>query len=309
MKPKVTVIGAGNVGAQCAYRLAQKEIADIVLLDVVEGLPQGKALDMMQAGAVEGFASHILGTNRYEDAKDSNVVVITAGLARKPGMSRDDLIIKNAEIMKEVVKNIVKFSPHSIILVVTNPLDVMTYYALKVSGFPKNRVMGMAPLLDSARMQCFIAQTTKASVKEIYAEVLGSHGDQMVPVPRLSTVDDRPLTEFLTREQIDHIIQKTRDGGAEIVSLLKTGSAYYAPGSAAARMVESIIKDKKEVIGTCCYLNGEFGISDVCLGVPAKLGRSGVENIIEIDLAVEEKNALQKAAEAVKKLLPLLKMG
>jgi len=309
MKPKVTVIGAGNVGAQCAYRLAQKEIADIVLLDVVEGLPQGKALDMMQAGAVEGFASHILGTNHYEDTKDSSVIVITAGLPRKPGMSRDDLIIKNAQIMKDIVTNVVKFSPHSILHVVTNPLDVMTYYALKLSNFPETRVMGMAPLLDAARMQYFIAQTTKVSVKEIYAEVLGSHGDQMVPVPRLSTVDDRPLTEFLTQEQIDHIIQKTRDGGAEIVSLLKTGSAYYAPGSAAAKMVESIIKDKKEVIGTCCYLEGEYGISGVCLGVPAKLGKNGIEEIIEIELSNEEKAALQKAAEAVKKLLPLLKMG
>ena len=306
MKSKVTIIGAGNVGAQCAYRLAQKEIADVVLLDVVEGLPQGKALDMMQAGAIEGFASRILGTNHYEDTKDSNVVVITAGLARKPGMSRDDLIIKNTEIMRESVKNIVKFSPHSIILVVTNPLDVMTYYALKLSNFPKNRVMGMAPLLDSARMQYFISQTLKVSVKEVYAEVLGSHGDQMVPIPRFSTVDERPITELLSEEQIGHIIQKTRDGGAEIVGLLKTGSAYYAPGSSAAKMVEAVVKDKKEVIGTCCYLEGQFGISDVCLGVPAKLGKNGIEEIVEIDLSEEEKSALQKAAQEVKKIHPLL---
>lgn len=307
MKPKVTVIGAGNVGAQCAYRLAQKEVGNIVLLDVVEGLPQGKALDMSQAGAVDNFDSAITGTDRYEDTKDSSVVVITAGLARKPGMSRDDLIIKNAGIIKGVVENVVKFSPHAILLIVTNPLDVMTYYAMKVSGFPKSRVLGMAPLLDAARMQYFIAQALKIPIKDVYAEVLGSHGDLMVPVPRLSTVKGKPITELMTAEQIRHIVDRTTNGGAEIVALLKTGSAYYAPGSAAARMAEAIVKDKKEVINSCCYLSGQFGIKDVCLGVPARLGKNGVEEIVEIELTGEEKGALQKAAEAVKSLNPLLK--
>jgi malate dehydrogenase len=306
MKPKVTVIGAGNVGAQCAYRLAQKEVGNIVLLDVVEGLPQGKALDMSQAGAVDNFDPVITGTDRYEDTKDSSVVVITAGLARKPGMSRDDLIIKNAGIIKGVVENVVKFSPHAILLIVTNPLDVMTYYALRISGFPDNRVLGMAPLLDAARMQYFIAQTLKVPIKDVYAEVLGSHGDLMVPVPRLSTVKGKPITELLTPEQIKHVVDKTTSGGAEIVALLKTGSAYYAPGSAAARMAEAIIKDKKEVINSCCYLSGQFGINDVCLGVPARLGKNGIEEIIEIELTAEEKASLRKAGEAVRALYPLL---
>ena len=223
MKAKITVVGAGNVGAQCVYRLAQREVGDLVLLDIVEGLPQGKALDMMQAGAAEGFTAHITGTNHYEETKDSNLVVVTAGLARKPGMSRDDLITKNAEIVGMVIKNIVKYSPHAILLMVTNPLDVMTYHALKVSGSPPHRVLGMAPLLDSARMTYFIAQILKVPIKEIYAEVLGSHGDLMVPVARLSTVSGKPLTEVMTAEQIKHIVQKTRDGGAEIVGLLKSG--------------------------------------------------------------------------------------
>jgi len=309
MQTKISVIGAGNVGAQCAYRLAQKEIGEIVLLDVVEGLPQGKALDMSQAGSVDNFHATIHGTNNYADTKDSSVVVITAGLARKPGMSRDDLVIKNAAIIKDTVNKILKYSPQAILLLVTNPLDVMTYYALKLSGFPKNRVMGMAPLLDAARMQFFIAQTLKVSTKEVYAEVLGSHGDLMVPIPRLSTVKGKPITELLSPEQIEQIVQKTKNGGAEIVALLKTGSAYYAPGSAAAHMVESIVRDKKEVIGTCCYLNGEFGIQDVCLGVPAKLGKNGIEEIRHIELLKEEQVALQKAAEAVKNLFHLLPQG
>ena len=302
MRSKITVVGAGNVGAQCAYRLAQKEVAEVILLDVIEGIPQGKALDMSQAGSVDGFSVRINGTNRYEDTKDSSVVVITAGLARKPGMSRDDLILKNAAIMKNVVENVIKFSPNSILLIVTNPLDVMTYYALKISGFPKNRVLGMAPLLDAARMQYFIAQTLKVSQKEVYAEVLGSHGDLMVPVPRLSTVSGKPITELLSPEQINRIIEKTTNGGAEIVSLLKTGSAYYAPGSAAAKMAEAILRDKKEVIGSCCYLSGQFGISDVCLGVPARLGKNGIEAIVELKLNEDERVALKKAADSVKSL-------
>jgi len=308
MRPKVTVIGAGNVGAQCAYRLAQRNIADVFLIDVVEGLPQGKALDMSQAGSIDGFDSHLIGTNKYEDTKDSSVAVITAGLARKPGMSRDDLIIKNAAILKDVVNNIIKHSPHAILLIVTNPLDVMTYYALKISGLPKNKVLGMAPLLDAARMQYFIAQALKVSVKDVYAEVLGSHGDLMVPIPRLSTAKGKPITELLTSEQIKQIIDRTVNGGAEIVNLLKTGSAYYAPGSAAAKMTEAIINDSKTVINSCVYLSGQYGISDVCLGVPAKLGKNGVEEIIEIELTGKENTALQKAAGAVSSLFPILKL-
>jgi malate dehydrogenase len=305
---KLSVIGAGNVGAQCAYRAAQKNLGEIVLLDVIEGIPQGKALDMMQAGSIEGFSAKITGSNDYKDTKGSEVVVITAGLARKPGMSRDDLILKNAEIMRSIVSPVVEYSPNCILLIVTNPLDVMTYYAYRLSGFDSKKVVGMAPLLDSARMQYFISRELNCSVSDVYAEVLGSHGDLMVPVPRLSTVKGKPITELLTSEQINNIVKKTKDGGAEIVSLLKTGSAYYAPGSAAARMAESIMKDKKDVIGTCCYLNGEYDITNVYLGAPAKLGRVGVEKIIEIELLEKEKNALQAAAKSVKELcekLPL----
>jgi len=307
MKPKVTVVGAGNVGAQCAYRLAQREVADIVLIDIIEGVPQGKALDMSQSASVEGFNSTILGTNNYEDTKDSAVVVVTAGLPRKPGMTREDLISKNAAITKSVLENVIKYSPNSVILMVANPLDILTYYALRVTQFPPQRILGMAPLLDAARMCYFIAQAAKVSIKDVYAEVLGSHGDLMVPVPRLSTIKGKPITEILSTEQIKHIVDKTTNGGAQIVNFLKTGSAFYAPGAAAARMAESIVKDKKEVIGTCCYLTGQFGIKDVCLGVPAKLGKNGVEEIVEIDLTVEEKAALQKAAASVKSLYPLLK--
>lgn len=306
MRKKISVIGAGNVGAQCAYRLAQREVGDVVLVDVVEGLPQGKALDMSQAGAIDGFSVSVTGTNNYEETKDSQVVVITAGLARKPGMSRDDLINKNAGIMKGVVENVVKYSPNSILLIVTNPLDVMTYYAMKVSGFPQNRVLGMAPLLDAARMQYFIAQTLKTPIGEVYAEVMGSHGDLMVPVPRLSTVKGKPITELMTPEQVKQVVDKTTNGGAEIVNLLKTGSAYYAPGSAAARMAEAIVKDEKIVINSCCYLTGQYGISDVCLGVPARLGKNGVEEIVEVSLTEEEKLYLQKAGQAIKELTRIL---
>jgi len=305
---KISVIGAGNVGAECAFSAAQRKLGEIVLLDIIEGIPQGKALDMMQAGAVLGFHANILGTNDYKDTKGSDVVVITAGLARKPGMSRDDLILKNAEIMSSIIKPIVEYSPNCIFIIVTNPLDVMTYYAYRLSGFDPRRVMGMAPLLDASRMQYFISKNLNCSVEDIYAEVLGSHGDLMVPIPRLSTVKGKPITELLTVEQVENIVKKTKDGGAEIVALLKTGSAYYAPGSAATRMAESVTKDKKEVIGTCCYLNGQYDLKDVYIGVPARLGRSGVEGIIEIELTESEKTALHAAAKSVKELcekLPL----
>src|SRR3989338_5683774 len=306
MKPKITVVGAGNVGAQCAFRLAQRDIASVVLLDVIEGVPQGKALDMSQAGAIDNFEARVAGTNDYGDTHGYDVVVITAGLARKPGMSRDDLISKNAEIMKGVVTNVVKHSPKAILLIVTNPLDVMTYYALRISNFPPNRVLGMAPLLDTARMQYFIAKTLNVSIKDVYAEVMGSHGDLMVPVPRLSTVKGKPITELMSPEQVKSIVDKTTNGGAEIVALLKTGSAYYAPGSAAARMAEAIVMDKKMVINSCCYLYVHFLIKNVCLGVPVRLGKNGIEEIVEIDLSAEEKTALQNAAQAVKKLFPVL---
>lgn len=305
-KPKISVIGAGNVGAQCAYRLAQRQAGEIVLLDVVEGLPQGKALDMSQAGALDGFDVSVTGTNQYEDTKGSHVVIITAGLARKPGMSRDDLIHKNAEIMEGVVNSVIKHSPNAILLIVTNPLDVMTYYAQKISGFPANRVLGMAPLLDAARMRYFIAQTLKVPISQVYAEVMGSHGDLMVPVPRLSTVNGKPIAKLLTPEQVKLIVEKTTNGGAEIVALLKTGSAYYAPGSAAARMAEAIVKDEKIVINSCCRLTGQYGIQDVCLGVPARLGKNGVEEIVELELTSEEMVILKKAAQAVKALCSVL---
>jgi malate dehydrogenase len=306
MKNKITVVGAGNVGAQCAYRLAQREVAEVVLIDVVDGLPQGKALDMAQAGAIDGFSLPLKGTNDYAETTNSQVIVITAGLARKPGMSRDDLIGKNAGIMSSVVEQAIKYSPQAVLLIVTNPLDVMTYHALRVSGFPKNRVVGMAPLLDAARMQYFIAQAAKVSIQEVYAEVMGSHGDLMVPVPRLSTIKGKPLLASLSAEQIKLIVDKTTNGGAEIVALLKSGSAYYAPGSAAARMAEAIVKDKKELINSCCYLTGEYGLSAVALGVPARLGKNGIEEIVKLELTKEELAALHNAAQAVKTLYSAL---
>lgn len=303
---KITVVGAGNVGAQCVYRLAQKGFSDLVLIDVVDGLPQGKALDIMQAGAVDGFSAKIKGTNKYADTIDSDVVVITAGLARKPGMSRDDLIAKNAEITKSVVSQIAGHSPNAVLIIVTNPLDVMTYYALKISGFKPNKVVGMAPLLDTARMQYFIAEALNVPITEVYAEVLGSHGDLMVPVPSLSTVKGKPITNLLTPEQVQNIVQRTKDGGAEIVKYLKTGSAYYAPGSSAADMAEAVALDKKKVISSCCYLSGQYGLSDIYVGVPARLGKPGVTEIIELPLAQSEKDLLHASAQSVKKLCEIL---
>lgn len=302
MPAKITVVGAGNVGAQCLYRLAQKGFENLVLIDIVDGLPQGKALDMMQAGAVDQFSSHIKGTNDYKDTKNSDVVVITAGLARKPGMSRDDLIAKNAAILSSIVKPIVSYSPNAVLIIVTNPLDAMTYYAYKASGFPASRVIGMAPLLDAARMQVFIAEMLHVPLKEVYAEVLGSHGDLMVPLPRLSTVSGKPITERLTAEQVAAIVQRTKDGGAEIVKYLKTGSAYYAPGSSAAAMAEAVALGSNKVINSCCYLSGQYGLSDVYLGVPAKLGKGGVVEIVEIKLTPEEQQMLTHSAKAVKEL-------
>lgn len=300
MMPKVSVIGAGNVGAEAARRLLEKELANIVLLDILEGIPQGKALDMLQAGPLVGYNSKILGTNDYADTENSNMVIVTAGLARKPGMSRDDLLQKNADITRTVINNIKKYSPDSIILIVTNPLDTMTYLAWKTSGFPANRVLGMAPLLDAGRMATFIAMELKTEVARVKTMVLGTHGDLMVPVPSQTTVAGKPISELLSKEKIEQIIERTRKGGAEIVSCLKTGSAYYAPGAAAACMVECMLKDKKEIIPSSVLADGQYGLNDLYIGLPAKLGKNGVEEIVEIDLTPQEKRSLQKSAEAIK---------
>jgi malate dehydrogenase len=300
MKPKISVIGAGNVGAEVARRLAEKNLADIVLLDVLEGIPQGKALDMLQSGPIVGFSSQIVGTNDYSEIKDSQILVVTAGLARKPGMSRDDLLAKNAEIVKSVIEKIKNLAKDSIILMITNPLDSMTYLAWKVSGFETKRVLGMAPLLDAARMVAFIAMELKVPVTEVKAMVLGTHGDLMVAVPSQTTVSGKPITGLLPKDKIGQIVERTRKGGAEIVSFLKSGSAYYAPSAAAAYMVESILKDKKNVIPSSVFAQGEYGLKDLYIGLPAKLGKNGVEKIIEIELTKEEKEALYRSAEAIR---------
>jgi malate dehydrogenase len=298
--PKVTVVGAGFVGATAAQRLVEKELADVVLLDVVEGLAEGKALDMMQSAPIEGFNATIKGTTRYEDTKDSAVIVITAGLARKPGMSRDDLLFKNAEIVSSIVVECAKYSPEAILVLVTNPLDVMTYLAWKKSGFEPQRVFGMAGELDSARYAYFISQELQCEPGHVEAMVLGGHGDQMVPVPQHTKVKGRPITDLLDTQKIEAINQKTRDGGAEIVRLLKTGSAYYAPSSSAVRMVRSVLGNRHEIIPSCIYLTGQYGIKDVYCGVPAKLGRFGVAEIIELDLTDDQRRALQASAEQVR---------
>ncbi|MBU1027127.1 MAG: malate dehydrogenase [Candidatus Margulisbacteria bacterium] len=299
MKPKVSVIGAGNVGAEVARRVAEKDLVNVVLLDIVEGIPQGKALDMLQAGSIVGYNSHIMGTNDYADIKDSDVVVVTAGLARKPGMSRDDLLAKNTAIIKSVSENIKKHAPNSIILIVTNPLDTMTYVAWKASGFDAKKVLGMAPLLDLARMSSFIALELNVPVTEVKATVLGTHGDLMVPVPSQTKVSGKPIADLLPKEKIDKIVDRTRKGGAEIVGHLKTGSAYYAPSAAAAHMVEAILKDTKETICSSVMSNGQYGLNGLYIGLPAKIGKNGVEEIVEIELTDEEKQALKKSAEAI----------
>jgi len=297
---KITIIGAGNVGATAALFLLQKQLGDVVLFDVVEGLPQGKALDMMEAAPVLGYETKIIGTNDYQDIKDSDMVIVTAGLARKPGMSREDLLKKNAEIIKGIVLNIREYAPHSFILMVTNPLDIMTYHALKVSGFEKNRVMGQAGVLDGARFASFIAEKIKVPVKDIKPLVLGGHGDSMVPLPRLSTVKGKTLNECLQPKELEPLIERTRKAGAEIVGLLKTGSAYYSPAASAVAMAESILLDHKKIMPASVYLKGEYGLSDVCIGVPVRLGAQGVEEIIELDLTPEERQALHASAAVYK---------
>lgn len=307
MRKKVTVVGAGNVGASCALRIADKELADVVLVDIVEGVPQGKGLDMLQSGPVQGYDVSIVGSNGYEATANSDVVVITAGFPRKPGMSRDDLLLANYDIVRAATEQAAKYSPNAILIVVTNPLDAMCWTALKVSGFPKQRVVGMAGILDTARYRTFIAEALGVSVESVMALVLGGHGDTMVPLVRLTSVAGIPLTELLDQASIDRLVQRTRDGGAEIVKYLKTGSAYYAPSAAATEMVESILKDKKKVLPCAAYLEGEYGFSGVFAGVPVKLGASGVEKIYEVKLSEPEQAMLAKSAASVEELIDILK--
>ena len=306
MDKKVTVVGAGHVGATAAQRLAEKELCDVVLVDIIEGVPQGKALDLTEAAPVEKHDAHLTGVNGYEDTADSDIVIITAGIPRKPGMSRDDLISTNAGIMKSVTEQIVKYSPNTILIIVSNPLDAMCHVAFDTSGFPKERVMGMAGVLDSARFRAFIAMELNVSVENTHAFVLGGHGDTMVPLPRYSTVAGIPITELMPADRIEAIVDRTRNGGAEIVGLLKTGSAYYAPASAAVEMAESILKDKKKVLPCAAYLQGEYGLQDLFIGVPVKLGSTGIEEVVEIQLTDEEKTALNKSAAAVQELKEVL---
>ncbi len=308
MRNKVTVVGAGNVGATCAERVAEKGYADVILVDIVEGLPQGKALDMLQSGPIVGFDTNVLGSNTYEATANSDVVVITSGIARKPGMSRDDLLLTNQKIVQGVTESVVKHSPNCIMIVVTNPLDAMTQLALHVSRFPKHRVMGQSGVLDSARFRSFIAAEVGVSVDDVYACVLGGHGDTMVPLPRYSTVGGVPITELLPRATIDRLVARTVNGGGEIVSLLKTGSAFYAPGSAAALMVNAILMDRKKILPCATLLDGEYGMKGVVAGVPVKLGRRGVEQVIELKLTPEESAALKKSGDAVKELLGVMKL-
>ena len=306
MRKKVTVVGAGMVGGTTAHRLADMEICDVVLIDIIEGLPQGKGLDLAESAPVVGYDSRVIGTNDYKDTANSDIVVITAGIARKPGMSRDDLLKTNYNIVKETTEKVAKYSPNSILIVVSNPLDAMAQTAYKVSGFSKNRVIGMAGVLDSARMRTFIAQELDVSVENVTAFVLGGHGDTMVPLPRYSTVAGIPLPDLLPKEKIDAIVKRTAGGGAEIVALLKTGSAFYAPAASIAEMVEAILKDKKKILPCAVYLEGEYGVRGLFVGVPVKLGARGVEQIIEIKLTPEENAALQKSAAAVKELVEII---
>jgi malate dehydrogenase len=307
MRKKITVVGGGNVGASCAINLALKELGDVVLVDVVEGIPQGKALDMLQMGPVEGYDVSLTGANDYAPTANSDVVVITAGLARKPGMSRDDLLVANHEVVKSVTEQIAKYSPNAILVLVTNPLDAMCWTAFMTSKFPKNRVIGMAGVLDSARFRTFIAQELNVSVENVTAVVLGGHGDTMVPVTRLSNVSGIPLEELIPAERLAQIVDRTANGGAEIVKHLKTGSAYYAPSASAVEMVEAILKDKKKVLPCAAYLEGEYGINGLFVGVPVKLGSKGIEQIYEIKLNAEEKAKLAKSAGAVQELIDVLK--
>ncbi len=308
VRTKITVVGAGNVGATVAQLIAYKELGDVVLVDIIDGLPQGKALDLLEAGPVEGYDGQVTGSNTYDATAGSDIVVITAGIARKPGMSRADLITTNANIVRGVTEQVVRYSPDAFLVVVSNPLDAMVYLAKHVSGFPKHRVVGQAGVLDSTRFRTFIAQELNVSVEDTQAFVLGGHGDSMVPLPRFSTVAGIPITHLLPKETIDRLVQRTRDGGGEIVNLLKTGSAFYAPGSSVVQMVEAIVKDKKRIIPCTAYLEGEYGLKNIYFGVPVKLGAGGVEQIIEIELTPEERSALLTSAKDVEDTIQLLKL-
>jgi malate dehydrogenase len=297
---RVSVIGSGNVGSTLAQRIAEKDIADVVLLDIIEGRPKGLALDLMEARGVERHDRHITGTSDYADTANSDVVVITAGVPRKPGMSRDDLLLTNAKIVRETVKNAIAHSPNAVLIVVTNPLDVMTYVAWQSSGLPAYQVMGMAGVLDSARFQAFIAMELNISVADIYATVLGGHGDLMVPLPRFSTVSGIPITELMSQATIDRIVDRTRNGGAEIVELMQTGSAFYAPASSACLMVEAVLHNKSRLLPVSAYLQGEYGLKDIFIGVPCRIGCRGIENILELNLTDTERDALVRSAASVR---------
>ncbi len=306
-RKKITVVGAGHVGEHVAWFCAMKELGDVVLIDIVEGMPQGKALDMSQAVTLEGWDSRVVGTNDYADTADSDVVVITAGLPRKPGMSREDLLDANAKIVKSVSEQVAKYSPNAIIITVTNPLDAMTYLCQKVTGFPYNRVFGQAGILDSARFRCFIAMELNCSVEDVQAMVLGGHGDSMVPLRTCTNVSGIPITQLIPDDRLEAIIQRTRVGGGEIVKLLKTGSAYYAPALASVEMVEAVLLDKKRILPCSAYCQGEFGINDIYVGVPVLVGENGAEKIVEVQLTDDELAALQKSANAVKETVEIMK--
>ena len=308
MRKKISIVGGGFVGATAAHWCAVKELGDIVLVDVLDGMPQGKALDLLQAGPVEGFDLNILGTNSYEDTAGSDIVVVTAGLPRKPGMTREDLVQTNGNIIRQVMENVMKHSPEAIVILVTNPLDTMVYLAKKVSGLPRERIFGQAGILDSARMRTFIAMELNVSVENTHACVLGGHGDEMVPLPRYSTVAGIPITELLPADRIAAIVERTRKGGGEIVALLKQGSAFFAPSASTVQMVEAIVKDRKQILPCCVYLDGEYGLNDICFGVPVKLGSSGVEQIMEITLTDEERAAMQRSADLIRSSMAALEM-
>jgi malate dehydrogenase len=307
LRKKVTVVGAGNVGANCGLRIAEKELADVVLVDVIEGVPQGKGLDLLQSGPIQGYDVQLTGSNDYEPTAGSDIAIITAGFPRKPGMSRDDLLMANYDVVRTATEQIVKYSSNCILIVVTNPLDAMAQTAYWVSKFSKNRVVGMAGVLDSARFRTFIAAEMKVSVENVTAVVMGGHGDTMVPVVRLSNVAGIPITELMDQATIDRIVDRTRNGGAEIVKYLKTGSAYYAPSAAAVEMAESILRDKKKVLPCAAYLEGEYGINGLFVGVPVKLGARGIEQIYQVKLSAEEQAMLKKSAVAVQELVDVMK--
>jgi malate dehydrogenase len=306
MRKKVTIIGAGFVGSTCAHWIAAKELADIVLVDIVEGVPQGKGLDLLEAGPIEGFDINIVGSNGYEESADSDVVVLTSGTPRKPGMSREDLLEVNAEITVGNIEKVVQTSPNAHIIVVNNPMDTMAYLAYKVSGFPKNRVMGQGGVLDTARYRTFIAQEAGISVEDVQAMLMGGHGDEMVPLPRYTTISGIPVTAFISEERLQAIVERTKKGGSEIVQLLKTGSAYYAPAAAIVQMVEALLKDKKRILPASAYLEGEYGLHGLFFGVPVKLGANGIEQIIELPLTDEEQASVQKSAALVRKSINAL---